>query len=355
MSKSLYPCKKCGKIFLDIMSLNNHRSCLDNKFKDYLMSNMRVVDLCAGTGAFSIALEEQGCQIVFANDYDKGSKLAYESNFDHLFFNSDIHDVKTKNIPSHEILCAGFPCQSFSLAGQKKGFEDERSNVFFKIINTMKFHKPKIVILENVKNLLSHDKGATFERIQQEIYDAGYFMKFNIISTAKVTGIPHGRERIYIICTLKERASNLLSLSFPQVPIQNMDTIIENKINVPDKYWYNERYGIYQTLCKEMTKDISTNTIYQFRRFYVRENKNSCCPTLTANMGTGGHNVPLLKQNGYVRKLTPRECFRFQGFPDSYIMPNTSDGMLYKLAGNAVTLPVVQLIAKEIKENVLFY
>ena len=126
--------------------------------------------------------------------------------------------------------------------------------------------------------------------------------------------------------------------------------MLVNPENIAEKYYYTDRYKVYNSVREGVTKDISENTLYQYRRYYVRENKNGVCPTLTANMGGGGHNVPLLKDKGGIRRLTPRECSNLQGFPSDYNLPDISDGSLYKLAGNAVSLPVVQMIAKKIIE-----
>lgn len=336
--------------------VNNPCECKSNinqLLAKHNTSNLKMIDLCAGTGAFSYAFKNVGIETVFANDFDKFSEKAYRGNFpDHLFSTDNITDINIETIPKHNILCAGFPCQSFSLAGKKKGFEDIRANVFFKIIDIMKYHKPSIVILENVKNLVSHDSGETFKRIQKEITDAGYYYKYSILSTCDLTGVPQGRERIYIICFRNPLLCSLFNFNFPKVVKKNLNEIIDYDVN--EKYYYSDKYKIYQTLLDGMTKSIDENVVYQFRRFYVRENKNGCCPTLTANMGTGGHNVPLILINDRIRKLTPQECFRLQGFPEDYILPDCSDAGLYKLAGNAVTIKIVELIVNKIMSILAF-
>ncbi len=313
--------------------------------------NYKLADLCAGTGAFSLAFEKtKKVETVFANDFDKNSKTIYDDNFGLKLTLKDIHDINIKKeIPKIDILTAGFPCQPFSIAGEQKGFEDSRSNVFWKLIEIMKIHKPKVVILENVKNLKSHDNGKTFKKITDELTKLKYNYKYEILNTCEITPIPQNRERIYIVCFLDEIHYN--KFDFPKkieaIEKKNITDMIEN--NIDEIFYYSDKLKIWKEIEKNITKKIDTNTIYQYRRFYTRENKNNLCPTLTANMGGGGHNVPLINDDKGIRKLTPRECFNFQGFPKSYkLTEDISNTGLYKLAGNAVSYPVVKKIAKQI-------
>lgn len=240
-------------------------------------------------------------------------------------------------------------CQPFSIAGEQKGFEDERSNVFFKLIEIIKIHKPRIVIFENVKNLKSHDEGRTFKKITDEITKLKYFYKCKILNTCEISNIPQNRERIYIVCFLKKEDHD--KFEFPlEIDEDNrldINDILEK--NVDNSFYYTNKLKIWEEIEKNITKNVDTNTVYQYRRYYVRENKNGVCPTLTANMGGGGHNVPLIKDNKGIRKLTPRECFNLQGFPQNYVLSKKiSNSGLYKLAGNAVSYVVVEKIAKNI-------
>jgi DNA (cytosine-5)-methyltransferase 1 len=242
-------------------------------------------------------------------------------------------------------------CQPFSIAGMQKGFEDERSNVFWKILSIIRSHSPEIVILENVKNLQSHDKGKTFQTIIENITNIGYHIKYSVLNTSKITGIPQNRERIYIVCFLNRDLHDKFHFDFPEQELMPVAEFLES--DIPAKYYYSDSTCIFEELKKNVTKNVSTNTIYQYRRYYVRENKNNVCPTLTANMGTGGHNVPIILDDRGIRKLTPRECFNLQGFPRDYLLPETlSSSKLYSLAGNAVSVPVVSLIANRIAENI---
>ena len=159
------------------------------------------IDLFAGTGAFSLAFEKGGnFKCVFTNDMIKSSKQIYElNNPNHKFTLQDLNTIDVSNIPQHNILCGGFPCQPFSIAGEKKGFDDERSNVFWKIVEILQEHTPEIIVLENVKNLKSHDKGNTYKVIKSRLESIGYHIKTSILDTNKITAIPQHRERIYII------------------------------------------------------------------------------------------------------------------------------------------------------------
>jgi len=237
-------------------------------------------------------------------------------------------------------------CQPFSIAGDKKGFDDKRSNVFWKILEILEKHTPEMIILENVKNLKSHDHGKTFEIIENKLQNAGYHLKTAILDTSKITNIPQHRERIYIVGFRDKTKCDKFNFDFDEQEKGQICDLLEEDID--DKYYYSDRFKVFEEIEKGITKDISENVLYQYRRYYVRENKSNCCPTLTANMGSGGHNVPLLRDKKGIRKLTPRECFNLQGFPSNYKLPQISDSALYKLAGNAVSLPVVDLIVNKL-------
>ena len=300
-----------------------------------------MIDLFAGTGAFSLAFEN--VDVVFANDMVDHSKKSYDANFNHKLTLKDLNDIKVEEIPSHDILTGGFPCQPFSIAGHQEGFKDERSNVFWKILSIIEHHQPKCVILENVKNLLSHDNHKTFEIIKSNLEKKGYHVCYKVLNTAEITGIPQHRERIYIVCMKSKQVFDQFDLNFPSIQKKKISEFLEDI--VPSKYYYTDKSSTWDLVKANVIKK---DTVYQYRRVYVRENKSSECPTLTANMGSGGHNVPIILDEKGIRKLTPRECFNLQGFPPSYILPALSDCNLYKLAGNAVSVPVVKLIADKI-------
>ena len=313
------------------------------------MVKLKFIDLFAGTGAFSLVLEQNNkFECVFSNDMMECSQQIYElNNPTHKFTLKDLNAVDVSHIPHHNLLCGGFPCQPSSIAGDKKGFDDKRSNVFWKIVEILEKHNPEIIILENVKNLKSHDNGKTYEIIETKLQEIGYHIKTAILDTNKITSIPQHRERIYIVGFRDKEKYDKFNFDFPEQEQGKISDMLEE--NVDDKYYYTNRFKVFEEIENGITKHISDNVIYQYRRFYVRENKSNCCPTLTANMGGGGHNVPLLKDNKGIRKLTPRECFNLQGFPSDYKLPNVCDSALYKLAGNAVSVPVVDLIIRKLE------
>jgi DNA (cytosine-5)-methyltransferase 1 len=309
-----------------------------------ISEKLKMIDLFAGTGAFTLAFQEtSGVDIVFGNDMVNHSKQIYDENFSHKLTLRNLNEIKVEDIPSHDILTGGFPCQPFSIAGKQEGFQDTRSNVFWKILEILDYHKPRAIVLENVRNLVSHDNGNTFKIIKENLEDRGYHLKYKVLDTADLTGIPQHRERIYIVGLRNKELSERFSLDFPKVPKQSIASMLQD--TVPDKYYYKNSSSTWPLLSEAVKKH---NTIYQYRRVYVRENKSNECPTLTANMGGGGHNVPIVLDERGIRKLTPRECFNFQGFPQTYNLPSLSDTNLYKLAGNAVSVPVVRLIAKRL-------
>ena len=308
---------------------------------------MRCVDLFAGVGGIRLGFENVGFTTVFSNDFEPACKETFDLNFNTSpLIIEDINKVNLKTIPDFEILLAGFPCQPFSIAGYRGGFQDlkGRGNLFFRICEIIELKKPQVIFLENVKNLKTHDNGKTFKIIKEKLEDLGYNIKYKIVNTMLYGNLPQNRERILIIGFLDKNIAE--KFVFPnEIPLdKKIIDLLEN--NVDQKYYY-EGKPLYDKLKDYITKE---NTAYQWRRKYVRENKSGVIPTLTANMGTGGHNVPIIKDNIGIRKLTPKECFIFQGFPKSYKLPNIADSKLYKQAGNSVSVTVIERVAKHIKK-----
>ncbi|MDK9580759.1 DNA (cytosine-5-)-methyltransferase [Sneathia sanguinegens] len=307
----------------------------------------KMASLFAGVGGIDIGFEMTGkFKTVWANENDKNARLTYSKNFDVEINDKDIRDVKNDEMPDIDILLSGFPCTSFSIAGYRKGFEDERTgDLFFETLRFIVAKKPKIVFLENVKNLVSHDDGKTFRIIKDSLEKNGYKIKYQVLNAKDYGNIPQNRERIYIIGFRDEKVYQNFEFPFPLKLTKSIKDMFEDKI-VDSTYFYTkEKNKFFDILINDITEE---NTIYQWRRKYVRENKSNVCPTLTANMGTGGHNVPLIKTKYGIRKLTPRECFNFQGFPKSFILPNIANSHLYKQAGNSVVVSVINRIAQNI-------
>jgi len=313
-----------------------------------------VGSLYAGVGGICQGFIDAGMKLEWANEFDKFACITYRHNFKHPLHEGDIFELDPNGLEPVDILAGGFPCQPFSIAGYRKGFEDKRGNHFFRIIQYAKVLKPKAMLLENVKNLMSHDKGNTFKVIIETLEALNYTVYTQVLNSKAFGNIPQNRERIYIVAFLNDKAKQNIYgqyFKFPE-PIKLTTTIsdlIEDK-QVDAKYYYGKDKKIYPELAQNIT---STETIYQWRRHYVRENKQNVCPTLTANMGTGGHNVPLVLTKTGIRKLTPHECFKFQGFPENFKLPESSQAQLYKQAGNSVTVPVIKRIAQNIKNALL--
>jgi len=313
-----------------------------------MSEKLRTIDLFAGVGGIRLGFEQEGFKTIFANDFDKYCKKTYDLNFkEPKLFVEDIREIKIDDLPEFEILLGGFPCQAFSIAGHQQGFEDEkgRGNLFFSIAKILEKRKPKAFLLENVKNLKSHDNGKTFKIIKNTIESLGYHIKTEVLNSMTHGNVPQNRERIFIVGFLdKEKAERF---EFPkEIPLKiSFRDLTSDKAD--DKYYYNDK-PLYERIKNDVC---SEETIYQWRRKYVRANKKGVCPTLTANMGRGGHNVPIIKNHKGIRKLTPRECFLIQGFPKDFILPeDISDSELYHQAGNSVSVPVINRIAKEMKK-----
>lgn len=251
-------------------------------------------------------------------------------------------------IPEHfDLLCGGFPCQAFSIAGLRKGFTDTRGTLFFDIEQIIEKHRPRAVLLENVKNLVAHDKGKTFQTIYSILTEKlGYHVYYQVLNSMTHANIPQNRERIFIVAFDPIQVPAFREFRFPEpIPLTRTIHDILEKGKVEDKYYYPSDH-LYADKLSVVT---NPDTVYQIRRVYIRENKNQVCPTLTANMGQGGHNVPIIRDPYGIRKLTPKECFAFQGYPvDTFVLPHLADSKLYMQAGNSVTVPLVERICRRI-------
>lgn len=307
----------------------------------------RTIDLFAGVGGVRLGFEKIGFKTVFANDIDVNCKKTYDLNFESPKLTvQDIWKINIDELPNFDVLLGGFPCQAFSIAGYKRGFKDEqgRGNLFFRIAEILEARKPQAFLLENVKNLRGHDEGRTFKIIKNTLEGLGYYVKSQVLNSMTHGNIPQNRERIFIVGFLDQKKTEAFSFPEPILLTRSFREYIAEKAD--HKYYYNDK-----PLYERMKRDInSEHTVYQWRRNYVRFNKRGVVPTLTANMGRGGHNVPLIKNSVGIRKLTPRECFLLQGFPKNFKIPkDLSDSELYHQAGNSVTAPVIARIAENIK------
>lgn len=317
-----------------------------------MKSSFTFIDLFAGIGGMRLGFEAAEGECVLTCEIDPHARRTYESNYDYAphqhSYEDDIFDLKSSKVKQlkPDVLVAGFPCQPYSIAGLRKGLGDKRGQVFEEIIRLLRDAKPEAFLLENVKGMLSHDKGRTYREIMKPMLEkSGYFVKEEVLNSMTHGNVPQNRERLFIV-GFRSRAK-IDSFHFP-APIKlskSINNCLRSKTAKPHHY-YDERYGCYEVIKKQVKTD---STLYQWRRQYVRENKSNVCPTLTANMGSGGHNVPLYLDGKKIRKLTPIECGMFQGFPDNFKLPERmAESKLYHQFGNSVTVPLISRIAKEI-------
>lgn len=312
---------------------------------------MKTAGLFAGVGGIELGFKQNNFDITWANELDEKASITYKLNHSHKLVTGDINDIDSDKIPDMDILLAGFPCQAFSVAGYRKGFEDERGNVFFQVARVLRDKKPSVVFLENVKNLVGHDGGNTFKVILDTLHEYGYHVRHKVLNASEYGNVPQNRERIYIVGFQDEEAYKNFEFPDPIPLTKLLKDVIDYEHKVDDKYFYTkDKYKFYDQLKESM---VNMDTLYQWRRVYVRENKSNLSPTLTANMGTGGHNVPLVLTKYGIRKLTPKECFMLQGYPENFILPDDiAQSHLYKQAGNSVVVPVINRIAKNIYQAV---
>ena len=319
------------------------------------------VDLFAGIGGFRLAMQSYGGQCVFSSEWDDAAKQTYFENYGEVPF-GDITKHETKELipQKFDVLCAGFPCQAFSIAGYQKGFDDVRGTLFFDVADVLEKHRPKAFYLENVKNLKSHDKGRTFAKIMDVLQNRlGYVVDSKIMNPCEYANVPQNRERIFIVGFDPNQVKipgdkicdGQFEFPFPEKVelTKNIHAVIDDCVET-ENLFYKENHRYYGQM-----KDVIVNpdTVYQWRRVYIRENKSGLCPTLTANMGEGGHNVPIVKTSKGIRKLTPQECLGFQGFPvyvqNPFRFPSTiAQSKKYKQAGNSVTEPLIEKVAKSV-------
>ncbi|NOZ47980.1 MAG: DNA cytosine methyltransferase [Chlorobi bacterium] len=321
---------------------------IDKKLKDY-----KFIDLFAGIGGFHYALKSFGAECVFASEIDNKASETYYINHN-LMPKGDITKIKEKDIPKHDILCGGFPCQAFSISGKQKGFEDTRGTLFFDIARIVNYHKPKILFLENVKNFARHDNGKTLKVVLNTLNEMNYNVHFKVLNTSKF-GLPQNRERIYIIAFNNNFYKNT-EFNFPvSNEISSLNDILEDnptdgKIIEREDIEFYKDYKPVKNIFGELNlpnKPIQIGKVNkggQGERIY---HPDGHAITLSAYGGGVGAKTGLYKINSKIRKLSPRECARLQGYPESFIFPK-SISEAHKQFGNSVSINVLQHITKEI-------
>lgn len=321
---------------------------------------LTVGSLFAGIGGFCKAFSSEGFKVVWANELDSFAATTYRANYaDVKLYEKSIEELSVIHdaLQPVDVVTAGFPCQPFSVAGAQKGFADPRGKVFFEVVRLLKEfgpRRPKVVVLENVPGLLSHAKGTTFSKMVNSLQSAGYWFMppscYEILNTMKLTGIPQSRDRLFMVA-LSWDYFDEFAFKFPEpqgVETRPVREFLELDKRADDSLYFDpeSRWG---KLFEESMREGNPDGVYQLRRYYVRENKSDAVFTLTANMGEGGHNVPTIKDEWGIRKLSPEECARLQGFEkDDFRFPeDMSRTQRYRQVGNAVTVPLVRLLARE--------
>ncbi|NLP50400.1 DNA (cytosine-5-)-methyltransferase [Bacillus sp. RO1] len=305
-----------------------------------------MIDLFAGIGGIRLAFQKQGGRSVFASEWDKFAVKTYKANFGETPV-GDITLIDEKDIPDHDILLAGFPCQPFSQAGLKKGFEDTRGTLFFDIARIIKEKRPKAFLLENVKQLKGHDKGRTLKTIVQVLEEELDYTVYYKVLRAADFGVPQNRERIYIVGFYNPIGGNEVTFKFPEPTYEptRVGDILES--NVDEKYTISDR--LYQGHLRRKEEHKKKGNGFGFSLFNADSPYTN---TISARYYKDGSEI-LIDQGALKnpRKLTPRECARLQGFPDDFIIP-VSDTQAYRQFGNSVAVPVVEAVAQKMLHSI---
>lgn len=320
------------------------------EIKEKTLEGMTFIDLFAGLGGFRIALESLGANCVYSNEWDEPVQKVYADNFGDTP-EGDITKVDENAIPDHDILCAGFPCQAFSISGKQRGFEDSRGTLFFDVARIVKAKKPKIVFMENVKNFATHDEGRTLAVVKSTMEELGYTFYQKVLNAVDY-GVPQKRERIYMVCFRNDL--NISTFKYPE-PFELMrhveDFLLEDESMVKDLYVDRPDTYFKETEDNEYSnKPIRLGIVNKGRQGERIYSTKGIAITLSAYGGgvfakTGGYLV-----NGKTRRLHPRECARIMGYPDSYTLCKSAN-QAYKQFGNSVVIDVLQLIAVQIGES----
>lgn len=319
------------------------------------------IDLFCGIGGFHRALESVGGECVFASDIDRECQKTYEANYN-IEVNGDITKIDPNSIPSHDILCAGFPCQPFSVSGKQKGFEDTRGTLFFNVLEIIKVKKPKVIFLENVKQLKYHDSGKTMQVILRCLKGEGYYVSWKVLNS-KDFGLAQNRERIVIIASQNQTFDFEKLPEYPQIRIKD---ILETKTNfeylepseytiLPQEQWTTQTSGLI--FCGYRNKTIRTNgtrpNTEHLSRVHKQPNRiyhiDGTHPTIPSQETSGRF---FIYDGSKVRKMTIKECYKLMGFPESHKKLSVS-GHLYRQIGNSVAIPMIRAVGEQIVVQLL--
>lgn len=307
---------------------------------------MKVGSLFAGIGGIDLGFQQSGFKVLWANEIDSDACKTYKLNFPNTeLVEGDIRKLDVKTLSKVDIITAGFPCQPFSVCGKQNGFKDNRGNLFFEIMRVADSIKPNIIFLENVANIVSHDNGHTFNKIHNELVNRGYYIRY-LIADACDYGIPQHRTRTYLLAF--KDIVQCEAYQFPQKTElkQRVFNIIDKSVKVDSSFYIPENSPKYSKMAKAITDD---NQIYRFSDYGIQSGKDGISFTLKANMGTWYDRVPIVKDNYGIREITPDECLSLMGFPKSFKIADISLKSAYKQIGNSVYVPIIKMIAKNIK------
>lgn len=311
------------------------------------MDKVKVGSLFSGIGGIDLGFEQAGFEIAWANDFDAAACKTYRNNFPStILIEDDVRNINPCALSDIDVLVAGFPCQPFSVMGYRRGFNDPRGNLFFEIARFIDVKRPKVVFLENVKNLMEHDNGKTFLVIYNALAQFGYSVKYKVINATDVN-IPQNRARIFIVAF--RDIEDCDKFSFPQyTPLEaTIDDVIDRSIKHDDIYYYGSESRYFKEL---NAKIVDKTGIYRIDDSGIATRKWEICPTLKANMGTYHDRVPIIRDDFGIRMLTPMECLAFQGYPKKYTFKGVSLKSAYKQCGNTVCVPIIKSIAAKMFE-----
>ena len=296
------------------------------------------IDLFAGIGGIRLGFEKYKGECVFTSEWDKYSKIKYKENFGDEP-DGDITKTDVKDIPKHDILLGGFPCQPFSNAGLRQGFDDTRGTLFFDVARIIEYRKPAMILLENVKGFVNHDKGRTMKIVKETLEDLGYNVFYKVLN-AKDFGVPQNRERIYIVGINKSKLGNI-GFKFPDPLFKptRVGDILESKVD--DKYTLSNK--LWQGHKRRLKEHRAKGNGFGYSLF---DGNSKYTSTISARYYKDGSEILIQQKDKNPRKLTPREAARLQGFPESFKIP-VSDTQAYRQFGNSVAVPVISAIAKE--------
>jgi len=327
-----------------LLEFNKKRIAKDKSEKKN--KKVRVIDLFAGIGGIRIGFESvfNNIEVVFTSEIDKHAQQTYIANFGNKI-NGDITKIDADKVPSHDILLAGFPCQAFSLAGLKRGFDDTRGTLFFDVARIAALHRPSVIFLENVKGFKNHDKGRTFQIVRKALEDLEYKVFAGVLNS-KHFGVPQNRERIFLMCFQDQEIEfDFDKLKNIEIESRLGDILQKNpdvKYTLSDKLWLGHQ--------KRKARNVSKGYGFGYSLFNEDSKYTS---TISARYYKDGSEILIHQEGINPRKLTPREAARLQGFPENFKIPK-SDVQAYKQFGNSVSVPVIQVLANEIKKLNIF-